>query len=412
MNTTDPRQISILDYTYELPEARIAQHPLAERDASKLLVYRGGEMQTRVFRELPDVLPAGGLLVFNTTRVVRARLQMQRESGAWVELFCTDAADLSVDFVRLLGASENVQVRCFVGNGKRWKAGETLKLQLPGNDNAVLFAERGEAEGDQWKIALRWTPPQLTFAEILDAAGHIPLPPYMKREEETDDAERYQTIYAQHNGSVAAPTAGLHFTPHVLDALRSNGTELGEVTLHVGAGTFKPVKADQMAGHDMHREQIIVTRTLVEQLCRCIGKKPVTVVGTTALRTVESLYWFGRQLVTEPGRYRDALFVSQWEPYTDGPEVPAAIALRAIYDWMVENNHAELQGYTQLLIAPGYKIRLADALITNFHQPQSTLLLLVAAFIGDDFRKVYEYALANDYRFLSYGDSSILFRGS
>jgi S-adenosylmethionine:tRNA ribosyltransferase-isomerase len=413
MSTTDPRAISIFDYTYNLPEARIAQHPLPERDASKLLVYKGGEISTRLFRELPEVLPPGGLLIFNTTRVVRARLQMQRESGAAIELFCTDAADPSVDFVRLLHARERVTVRCFVGNGKRWKPGETLQLQLqlPGSEGATLFAERAQADGEQWKIALHWTPTELTFAEILDAAGRIPLPPYMKREEENDDAERYQTIYAQHNGSVAAPTAGLHFTPRVLDALRQNGTELGEVTLHVGAGTFKPVKAEQMAGHEMHREQLIISRRLVEQLIACIvGKKPVTVVGTTALRTVESLYWFGRQLVTEPGRYRDALHVEQWEPYAGGPDVPAAIALRAVYDWMVENNHTQVQGYTQLLIAPGYIFRVADVLITNFHQPQSTLLLLVAAFIGGDFRKMYDYALANDYRFLSYGDSSILFR--
>ncbi|MFN8714449.1 MAG: S-adenosylmethionine:tRNA ribosyltransferase-isomerase [Bacteroidota bacterium] len=410
MSTIDPRSISIADFTYELPDERIAQHPLAERDASKLLVYRGGEISSRVFHELPDVLPKGALLVFNTTRVVRARLLMQRESGATVELFCTDAADASIDFVRLLNAKNSVTVRCFVGNGKRWKQGELLTLHLPGNENAVLNAERLEAAGDQSKIALSWMPAELTFAEILDAAGKMPLPPYMKRDEEDSDAERYQTIYAQHSGSVAAPTAGLHFTPRVLDALRENETEFGEATLHVGAGTFKPVKAEQMHGHEMHREQIVVSRKLIEQLCTAVSRKPVAAVGTTAMRTLESIYWFGKQLVTEPGRYRDALFVDQWEPYTGGPDVPAAIALRAVYDWMIENNHAQLEGYTQLLIAPGYTFRIADVLITNFHQPQSTLLLLVSAFIGDDFKAVYDYALNNDYRFLSYGDSSILFR--
>jgi S-adenosylmethionine:tRNA ribosyltransferase-isomerase len=410
MSTTDPRSISIADFTYELPEERIAQHPLAERDASKLLVYRRGEISSRVFHELPEVLPQGALLVFNTTRVVRARLLMQRESGATVELFCTDAADASVDFVRLLNTKGSVTVRCFVGNGKRWKQGELLTLNLPGAENAVLSAERLEAMGDQSRIALRWMPAELTFAEILDAAGRMPLPPYMKRDEEDSDAERYQTIYAQHSGSVAAPTAGLHFTPRVLDALRANATELGEVTLHVGAGTFKPVKAEQMQGHEMHREQIVVSRKLIEQLCTAASRKPVAAVGTTALRTLESIYWFGKQLVTEPGRYRDALFVDQWEPYNSGPDVPAPVALRAVYDWMIENNHAQLEGYTQLLIAPGYTFRIADVLITNFHQPQSTLLLLVSAFIGDDFKAVYDYALNNDYRFLSYGDSSILFR--
>lgn len=407
MQIQDPQQISIFDYTYDLPEHRIAQYPLEERDASKLIVYRDGQLSESRFFALSDALPEQSLLVFNTTRVVRARILLQRETGAWVELFCTDAADSSVDFARLLEHKGTVVVKCFVGNGKRWKEGEQLQLSL--QNGVAIVAEKLEPIDDQWRIRLTWNSDALSFAEILDDIGKIPLPPYMKRDEEASDAERYQTIYAQHNGSVAAPTAGLHFTTRVLDQLREKNIAFADVTLHVGAGTFKPVKADAMRDHTMHREQIIVSRNLIEQLLqKRLG--PITAVGTTAMRTLESLYWFGRQLVTQPGRHRDALFVEQWEPYTAGPDVPVAIALRTLHDWMIENNQGTISGYTQLLIAPGYQFRIVDALITNFHQPQSTLLLLVAAFVGEDYRMIYQYALDHDFRFLSYGDSSLLFR--
>lgn len=404
---SSPKEISIQQYTYDLPDEKIARHPLQERDASKLLVYANGKIHERIFRELPQELPAESLLVFNTTRVVRARLLMQRASGATVEIFCTDAAAASVDFIRLLQQQKEAEVLAFIGNGKRWKAGE--KLQLSIGENATLFAERIAPAGEQFVIRLSWQPEEWSFAEVLDAAGKIPLPPYLGRDEELSDAERYQTIYAQQKGSVAAPTAGLHFTENVLQQLSEKGIRTAEVTLHVGAGTFKPVKADTMAGHDMHREQIIVSRTLIEQLLD--PSKKIVAVGTTALRTLESIYWFGRQLVLQPGRYVESLFVSQWEPY-EGPEVPVQVALRTILDWMQEYNHAEVRGYTQLLIAPGYRFRVVQGLVTNFHQPQSTLLLLVAAFVGEDFRKIYDYALSHDFRFLSYGDSSLLWRKS
>jgi S-adenosylmethionine:tRNA ribosyltransferase-isomerase len=401
----DPREISITDYSYELPEDRIAQHPLADRDASKLLVYREGKITERIFSAIPEEIPPASLLVFNKTRVVRARILMQRKSGAAIEIFCTDSANSSIDFVSALQAQGEVTIRAFVGNAKRWKQDEVLELFAGGTR---LLAKKIVNEEDQWLVHLSWTPAERTFAEILDAAGKIPLPPYLNREEEPGDAERYQTVYAEKKGSVAAPTAGLHFTENVLQILRKKNVRTEQVTLHVGAGTFKPVKTERMSGHEMHREQVFIPLSLVEKLVAPAA--PVIAVGTTAMRTLESLYWFGRSMILNPGRHFDSLYVSQWEPYESGPDVPVPVAMRAVCDWMKENNRAEIYGYTQILIAPGYKFRLCNALITNFHQPRSTLLLLVAAFIGDDFRKVYDYALAHDFRFLSYGDSSLLWR--
>ncbi len=408
--TKHPGILSIKDFTYELPEDRIARYPAEERDASKLLIYREGNITEKSFFQINDEIPENTLLVFNNTRVVRARIFMQRISGATVEIFCTDAADSSVNFVRLLQSKKEVVLRAFIGNGKRWKYDEELVAKIKsGETEIILNATREGYAGDQSVIKLSWTPADLSFAEIIEAAGKIPLPPYLNREEEVVDEERYQTIYAQHNGSVAAPTAGLHFTPSVLKSLEAKNIKLENVTLHVGAGTFKPVKAEQMSDHDMHREQVIIPRALIEKIL-LQKDAPVIAVGTTALRTLESIYWFGKQIITQPGRHFDSLFVGQWEPYDNSPEVPLPVALRAILDWMQENNHSELTGFTQILIAPGYKFKVVDALITNFHQPQSTLLLLVSAFIGDDCKKVYDYALKNDFRFLSYGDSSLLWK--
>lgn len=402
----DPRSISIQDYTYELPDSRIAQHPLEERDMSRLLVYRNGDIVGTVFRDLVSHLQKGSLVVFNNTRVVRARLLMQRATGGLVEIFCTDAADISRNFTLTLQTTHSVEVIAFVGNSRRWKEEEELVMEFPGGK---LHARKIAPVAEQWKVQLSWTPEELTFADVLDAAGKIPLPPYMHRDEEQTDSDRYQTVFAETSGSVAAPTASLHFTDDMLTLLTAKEIASAIVTLHVGAGTFKPVKSDTMSGHDMHREQINVTRVALQQLIAHLDKG-IIAAGTTALRTIESLYWFGRRLVLNPGEYRSELFVGQWEPYEGGPEVPTKVALQSLLDWMIENNHALVSGFTQILIAPGYKFRLANGLITNFHQPQSTLLLLVAAFVGEDFRKIYDYALANNYRFLSYGDSSLLFR--
>ncbi len=405
-----PKHLSIKNFTYELPEEQIAKYPLADRDSSKLLVYKNSEIYEKIFRDIVVELPEKTLLVFNTTRVIRARLLMERKSGARVEVFCTDVADNSVDFVNLLQKDKEVELCAFIGNGKRWKADEELigNLEIQGTP-VRLIAKRLRVINDQSVIKLTWTPSAYNLAEILDAFGKIPLPPYLNREEEKIDADRYQTVYAKHNGSVAAPTAGLHFTNHVLEKLKLKINKFAEVTLHVGAGTFKPVKADTMDGHAMHREQIIVSRELVEQILEQ-KTDAIVAVGTTAMRTLESLYWFGKQIITQPGSHFDSLFVSQWEPYEQSPDIPAPVALRAILDWMLENKLSEVKGYTQILIAPGYSFKIVSGLITNFHQPQSTLLLLVSAFIGTDCERFYQFALKSNFRFLSYGDSSLLWR--
>lgn len=405
-----PKHLSIKNFTYDLPEEQVAKYPLADRDSSKLLVYKNSEIYEKTFRDIVVELPEKTLLVFNTTRVIRARLLMERKSGARVEVFCTDVADNSVDFVNLLQKDKEVELCAFIGNGKRWKADEELigNLEIQGTP-VRLIAKRLRVINDQSVIKLTWTPSAYTLAEILDAFGKIPLPPYLNREEEKIDADRYQTVYAKHNGSVAAPTAGLHFTNHVLEKLKLKINKFAEVTLHVGAGTFKPVKADTMDGHAMHREQIIVSRELVEQILEQ-KTDAIVAVGTTAMRTLESLYWFGKQIITQPGSHFDSLFVSQWEPYEQSPDIPAPVALRAILDWMLENKLSEVKGYTQILIAPGYSFKIVSGLITNFHQPQSTLLLLVSAFIGTDCERVYQFALKSNFRFLSYGDSSLLWR--
>lgn len=402
----NPRDIRISDFTYSLPDERIAQHPLADRDKSKLLLYRNGKIQDHTFQDIANLLPADSLIVFNTTRVVRARIIMRRASGAEIEIFCTDAADASSGFIDTLVRKSEVTIKAFTGNSKRWKDGETLEVQ---KDGIVLSAAKIEPVNDQWKIRLSWNNAALNFAEILELFGNIPLPPYMKRNEETEDGIRYQTVYAEREGSVAAPTAGLHFTNEVLEKIQLRNIKRADVTLHVGAGTFKPVKSELMKDHDMHREQIFFTRDLVLDLLNHLNTG-VTAVGTTAMRTLESIYWFGKQLVVEAGTYRNSVFVSQWEPYDSTVEVPVSVSIRTVADWMQENNLSEVSGYTQIMIAPGYRFKIVSSLITNFHQPESTLLLLVAAFTGEDFRKIYDHALNYDYRFLSYGDSSLLYR--
>jgi S-adenosylmethionine:tRNA ribosyltransferase-isomerase len=402
----NPRELRISDFTYNLPDDRIAQHPLENRDASKLLVYRNGEINDFTFRDITGILPEDSLIVFNTTRVVRARLKMRRNTGAEIEIFCTDSADASSGFVELLQQKGKAIILAFAGNAKRWKDEETLTVTKNG---ITISAKKISPVADQWKVELSWNDQSVSFAEVLDLFGNIPLPPYMKRNEENADQVRYQTVYADREGSVAAPTAGLHFTENVLEELRKRNIRSANVTLHVGAGTFKPVKSEIMRDHDMHREQIFFTRELVLELGAHLNTG-ITAVGTTAMRTLESIYWFGHQLVVEAGTYRNSVFVGQWEPYENTVDVPVTVALRTVADWMQENNLEEVSGYTQIMIAPGYRFRIANALITNFHQPESTLLLLVAAFTGNDYRNIYNHALSNNYRFLSYGDSSLLFR--
>lgn len=401
-NNMHPSSLAIGDFTYALPAERIAQQPLQERDASKLLVYRDAAITDHAFRELPTLIPAGSLLVLNDTRVVNARLLFQYATGARIEVFCLEPADgrpVEQAFQERGSATWNAQV----GNSKRWKTGERLSYTA---GDAVLYAERME----QNVVHFRWTPAELTFAEVLERIGHVPLPPYMKRPDAEADKERYNTVFAQHQGSVAAPTASLHFSPGVLDGLRRADITTTALTLHVGAGTFLPVKSERMADHPMHSEQLRVPLSALEQLREQAVGGPIIAVGTTALRTLESIYWHGVMILQ--GRAGEELSVDQWEPYAH--ENAALPTLQDALDKVIEavraSDEQRLTGSTRLLIAPGYTIRTSDALITNFHQPNSTLLLLVAAFIGPDWRRVYDHALASNYRFLSYGDASLLWR--
>ena len=405
----DPRQLSILDFTYPLPAGRIAPEPLPDRAASRLLVSRGGVLTDRTFRDLPDELPAGALLVFNDTRVVRARLLARRPTGGQVELFCLEPVAPHRSLELALQQAGACTWRCLVGNGRRWKDGPVrLDFETADGCAATLHAERQAQEAGTALIDFRWEPAEVPFAEVLRAAGHLPLPPYIDRPHTAADAVRYQTVYAAAEGAVAAPTAGLHFTPEILAGLQARGFAIGHVTLHVGAGTFQPVKAGRMADHPMHAEPIIVTAALLRQLL-AHRPGPVIAVGTTSLRTLETLYWLGAGLLLAPAPSAE-LLVTQWQPY----ELAAAAntspeaALAALLRYLEARGTEALEANTRLLIAPGYRFRLAQGLITNFHQPESTLLLLVAALVGPGWRAVYDHALAQGYRFLSYGDSSLL----
>ncbi|TGE16238.1 S-adenosylmethionine:tRNA ribosyltransferase-isomerase [Hymenobacter elongatus] len=403
----DPRLLSIHDYTYQLPASRIAPEPLPDRDQSRLLVYRGGEVQDHVFTDLPGELPADALLVFNNTKVVRARLFCQKPTGGAVELFCLEpvAPHRSVELA--MQQTGSCVWKCLVGNGKRWKTGPVQVAFSWQESDALLTAERLEAADGYSLIQFSWQPAAVPFAEVLRAAGHLPLPPYLNRADTDVDAVRYQTVYAAHEGAVAAPTAGLHFSNAVFADLKNRGIATAELTLHVGAGTFQPVKAAHMEGHAMHGEPISVNAALLHHLLRH-APRPIIAVGTTSLRTLESLYWLGARLLLQPATNLTALHVTQWQPYEDGPAVTTEEALQALLAHLERTGSDTLEATTQLLIAPGYTFRLIRGLITNFHQPESTLLLLVAALVGPDWRRIYDHALAHDYRFLSYGDSSLL----
>ncbi len=404
-----PQQIQINEYTYALPDERIAKYPLAERDVSKLLVYRGGQIRETLFRSLPDCLPEGALLVFNNTRVIRARLLFRKDTGAMIEIFCLEPA-LPSDYEQSFAQTDHCTWHCLVGNSKRWKSGELHTTVTVGGERVTLSAERVSVAGEAGDLVdFRWDNPRCTFAEVLESAGVLPIPPYLHRETEAQDLQTYQTVYSKVKGSVAAPTAGLHFTPAVLAELDARGIEREEVTLHVGAGTFRPVKSDTIGGHAMHTEHFAVTRRTVDRLLA----KPehVIAVGTTSVRTLESLYYIGCALARGGAdESADGAFtVGQWTPYgADAPTLPAEEALRAILSYLDGRGMDRLWAATQIIIAPGYQFKIVCGMVTNFHQPQSTLLLLVSAFVGGDWRTIYDYALAHDFRFLSYGDSSLL----
>ena len=405
----NPGNIFISDYTYTLPEEKIARYPLPARDSSKLLLYRKGHITEDVYRNIDQHIPGNSLLVFNNTRVIEARLLFQKPSGGIIELFCLEPAAEYADISTGMLQSEQVQWKCLVGGASKWKPGQVLQKTIThDNEPLVLEARYIAKQSDCFIIEFKWTPGHFSFAEILHFAGVMPLPPYLKRAAETADAERYQTIYAQQDGSVAAPTAGLHFTPHVFEKLHAKQIYTSFVTLHVGAGTFKPVKAETIDAHEMHAEFIDVNRETIEQLLSFTGK--IYAVGTTSARTLESLYWMGVKTQIEPAIQPGDLSISQWEVYSQlaehATDVPAA--LQSLLDWMNKNKLQRLISKTQILIAPGYPFKIIRGLITNFHQPNSTLLLLVAALTGDDWKKIYAYALDHEFRFLSYGDGCLL----
>ena len=406
--STDPRQLAIQDFAYDLPPGRIASAPLPDRAASRLLVSRGGSLYDRTFHDLPDELPPGALLVFNDTKVVRARLLAHRPTGGAVELFCLEPMAPHRALEPALAQTEACTWRCLVGNGRRWKEGSVVvAFTSPDGHSATLWATRQAREtGGTALVDFHWAPARLTFAEVLQAAGHLPLPPYLGRPDTATDAIRYQTVYATHEGAVAAPTAGLHFTPELLAELAAQGFGTAHITLHVGAGTFQPVKATRMADHSMHAEPLLVTASLLRQLL-AQPPCPVVAVGTTSLRTLESLYWLGAALATGAPA-GPTLAVDQWQPYKITADISSEAALGALLRHLESTGTDTLQASTRLLIVPGYRFRLVQGLITNFHQPESTLLLLIAALLGPGWRSVYDHALAAGYRFLSYGDSSLL----
>ena len=421
----DTKHIKISDYNYDLPDERIAKFPIAQRDHSKLLVYKHGEVSDDVFHHLPTYLPQGALMIFNNTKVIQARLHFRKETGALIEVFLMEPAE-PTDYELMFQTTGHCSWLCMIGNLKKWKEGSLKRdFEIKGNKLTLSATmRRGDALGSEaqkmvakgggtnYWVDFDWDNDKVSFAEILEAVGELPIPPYLNRKTEESDKTTYQTVYSKIKGSVAAPTAGLHFTDAVLKDLDAHGIDREEVTLHVGAGTFKPVKSLEIEGHQMHTEYIVVHRRSLEKLikheCRVIA------VGTTSVRTIESLYYMGVHLLKHPEANEEDLHVNQWDPYElseDGNLVDGITpmqAIQAIIDYLDRNGLEALHSSTQIIIAPGYQYKIVKMLVTNFHQPQSTLLLLVSAFLNGDWKKVYDYALSHDFRFLSYGDSSLL----
>lgn len=398
------KQVSISDYDYKLDGQRIAKHPLGERDSSKLLIYRDAVVSSSTFSSIVNEISPGDLMVFNNSKVVQARLYFTKETGATIEVFLLNPL-IPNDYQLAFEQTQQNQWNCIVGNIKRWK-GEVLNIQIV-EYNMVLQAKMLGRTDDGALVEFSWNNPNVSFAQIIECVGEVPIPPYLDRQPEAIDKSRYQTVYAKPEGSVAAPTAGLHFTSRVMDILTSKGVEFVETTLHVGAGTFKPVKSDTIGGHDMHTERIYISSELISSLL--LSKRDIIAVGTTSLRTLESIYWLGVK-VSEGLIDRGDYFVSQWDGYTLRQDLTLAEVLTNLKKHLEASQKGYLTASTQMIIVPGYKFRVVNRLITNFHQPRSTLLLLVAAFIGSAWKDVYQYALNNDFRFLSYGDSSILSR--
>ncbi|MDR3287146.1 MAG: S-adenosylmethionine:tRNA ribosyltransferase-isomerase [Prevotellaceae bacterium] len=395
-------KIKINEFDYNLPDERIAKFPLPQRDLSKLLIYKDGKIDSKTFCNLADYLNSNSLLIFNNTKVVHARIIFHKATGAQIEIFCLEPI-FPNNYEQNFATTAECVWNCTVGNLKKWK-NEILKLEfIYNNIHDQLSVEKIDNDGELLKLKFSWDS-QLSFAQIMDVCGKMPIPPYLKRESQEIDTERYQTIYSKQEGSVAAPTAGLHFSNAVLENIKSRNIEIDEITLHVGAGTFKPVKTDFANEHIMHTEHFFVKKSTVEKIIKYLGN--ITAVGTTSVRTLESLYWLGCRLIKNHNP--EKLNIQQFEPYNNDCKISAEESLHAIINYLGNNNLDQLSASTQIMILPEYKSKIVNRLITNFHQPKSTLLLLVASFIGNDWRKVYDYAMKNDFRFLSYGDSSLL----
>lgn len=405
-----PKNISIQDYNYHLPEEKIANFPLAIRDESKLLVYKNGNIDTTIFNCIHQHIPANSFVVFNNTKVVEARLLFKNSNGATIEIFCLEPSDTYKDITTAMLQKKQIQWKCLVGKAKKWKENEILIGQAidTNGKTLTLTASQAEKKNDYFLIEFNWNDDNISFAEVLHIAGNIPLPPYLKRAAKEEDKQTYQTTYAKHDGSVAAPTAGLHFTPRVFESFTSKNIQHQFVTLHVGAGTFKPVKASTMQEHDMHAEFIEVEIKFIEDLLLKIHY-PIIVVGTTSLRTIESLNWLGVKVI-ENKINPEIIELHQWDAYDLRQDISIEQALNALVDFAKKNHLTKILAKTQIIIAPGYKLKIAHAIITNFHQPCSTLILLIASIVGDDWRKIYDYALQHEFRFLSYGDSSLLWK--
>ena len=407
-----PKNLSIDEFDYDLPEEKIAVYPLPQRDQSKLLIYENGNISEDIYRNIADHLPGNSFLVFNDTKVIKARILFQKISGAIIEIFCLEPYEKINDYAVVLQQKKSTKWKCMIGGAGKWKEKFLEKNVFISGEEITLRAALIEKLSDAFVVELSWNPVEYSFAEIMEHAGEMPLPPYIKRKAEESDAEKYQTIYSHYEGSVAAPTAGLHFTDEIFSSFKNKNIKTGFVTLHVGAGTFKPVKAETMEGHEMHAEWIDVSTKFIEKLIENISND-IFCVGTTSVRTVESLYWMGLKTFLNPGIEFEKLKINQWEVYERPLQnnlCSASDALKSLINFLQKKKTDRLFIQTQIIIAPGYEFKIANGMITNFHQPKSTLLLLVSAMIGEKWKKMYEYALENDFRFLSYGDGCLIYK--
>jgi len=401
------KDVDLNDYDYNLPAERIAQYPADERDASQLLISEDGRISKDIFRNIINYLPSGSFLVFNNTRVIRARILFRKETGALIEILCLEPLS-PFEYELSFSSREPVEWKCIVGNLKKWKRGLISTNFKSSGKTYELIAEKLSSEGEAWRVRFAWTNRDLSFGEVIEAIGHIPLPPYILRDDNTEDISRYQTIYSRVKGSVAAPTAGLHFTENVFKALHAKGIKSAEVTLHVGAGTFQPVKSRRISDHEMHYEHFFITAETIKLILENRGK--IIPVGTTSVRTLESIYWLGVKLILDPSFSRGEIILTQWEVYDIETNVSVKDSMEAILNLLRERKQSILHASTGIIIVPGYKFRMINGMITNFHQPRSTLLLLVSAWSGKKWKEIYDYALGHGFRFLSYGDCSLLLR--